>query len=281
MTLVMLPLGGRRIALLESRARDEIAMLVHRLGGVPVQAPAVGEVPCHDDFGRFADGLTGRRFSLAIFLSGSGATTLLEEARFRGRLHEVTAVLKQVTIACRGAKTLAALGRFGLRPRITTARPHTTRVLMSALSRVDLRDRGVVLVHYGERNDEIAGDLRARGARLDEVQPYGWALPDDIAPVAAVVRDAIAHRLDAVLFTNEIQCRHLFEVAAEMSRVEGLTRSLNRDVVVGAVGPVCAGALCRAGITPDVIPAMPDMPSLIQAVAQYFDSLDRRTGGRS
>jgi uroporphyrinogen-III synthase len=276
----MLTLGGRRIALLESRSSDEIATLVHRLGGVPIQAPAVGEVPCHDDFRRFADGLTGRRFSLAIFLSGSGAATLLEEARLRGRLSQVTAALKELTIACRGAKTLAALGRFGLRPRITTARPHTTRALMSALSCLDLQDRGVVLVHYGERNDEIAADLRARGARLDEVLPYGWALPQDITPVTAVVRDAIAHRLDAVLFTNEVQCRHLFLVAAEMSRVEGLTRSLNRDIVVGAVGPVCAGALRKAGITPDVVPASPSMPSLIQAVAQYFDSLDRRTGGR-
>ena len=256
-------------------------MLVHRLGGVPVQAPTVGEVPCHDDFRRFADGLTERRFSLAIFLSGSGAATLLEEARLRGRLHEVAAALKQLTIACRGAKTQAALARFGLRPRITTARPHTTRALISALSRLDLRDRGVLLVHYGERNDEIADDLRARGARLDEVLPYGWALPEDIAPVTAVVRDAIAHRLDAVLFTNEIQCRHLFQVAAEMSRVDGLTRSLNREIVVGAVGPVCADALEKAGITPDIIPARPSMPSLINAVAQYFDALDRRAGGRA
>jgi uroporphyrinogen-III synthase len=144
-----------------------------------------------------------------------------------------------------------------------------------------LLDRGVVLVHYGERNGEIADDLRGRGARLDEVLPYGWTLPEDIAPVTAVVRDAIARRLDAVLFTNEIQCRHLFQVAAEMRQVEGLTRSLNRDIVVGAVGPVCAGALNKAGVTPDVIPASPSMPSLINAVAQYFDSLDRQIGGRT
>ena len=51
--------------------------------------------------------------------------------------------------------------------------------------------------------------------------PYEWTLPDDIAPVTAVVRDAIAHRLDAVLFTNEVQCRHLFRVAADMSQAQG------------------------------------------------------------
>jgi uroporphyrinogen-III synthase len=270
--------SGRKIALLESRSSDEIATLVHRLGGIAISAPAVDEIPCHDDFRRFADGLTQRQFSIAIFLSSSGPATLLEEAGRIGRLADVCEALNQVTIACRGAKTLAALKRYGLRPRITTARPHTTRALMAALAPLDVGGRGVVLVHYGERNVEIAEDLRARGARLAEVHPYGWTLPQDVAPVTAVVRDAIARRLDAVLFTNEVQCRHLFQVAADMRQLEGLTRSLNGDVIVGAVGPVCAGALEKAGVTPDVIPASANMPSLINAVAQYFAVLDRRAG---
>src|SRR6185436_13106061 len=63
----MVTLDGRKIALLESRNSHEIAALVQRLGGVPIVAPAVDEVVCHDDFHTFMDGLTGRRFSLAIF----------------------------------------------------------------------------------------------------------------------------------------------------------------------------------------------------------------------
>jgi uroporphyrinogen-III synthase len=267
----MSTLSGRRIALLESRLSHEIATLVHRLGGVPITAPAMDEVPCHNDFNVFIDGLAGRRFSLAIFLTGTGTLTLLGEAHRRGRLNEALAALRQTTIACRGAKPLAALKRHGLRAQITTGRPHTSRELMSALATVDVKDRGVVLVHYGERNVEIAESLRSRGARLDEVCPYEWTLPEDLGPITAVVRDAIAHRLDAVLFTSQVQCRHLFQVAAEMGQLEGLALSLNRDIVVGAVGPVCASALKKVGVTPDVIPASPNMPSLITAVADYFE----------
>lgn len=51
-----------------------------------------------------------------------------------------------------------------------------------------------------------------------------------------------------VLFTNQNQCHHLFEVAREMSQTESLALSLNRHVVIGAVGPVCAQALIRAGV---------------------------------
>ena len=272
----MTSLDGRRIALLESRSSAELATLVHQQGGVPISAPAVGEVPCHDDFNVFFDGLIGRRFSLAIFLSGPGTQALLDEARRRGCLPDALAALRQLTIACRGAKPAAALKRHGVRPRITTAPPHTTRALMNALAVTDVAGRGVVLVHSGERNMDVAGDLRMRGARLREVCPYEWTLPDDVTPVTAVVREAIARRLDAVLFTNHVQCRHLFQIAAGMSQAEGLRLSLNADIVVGAVGPACAGALRRAGVTPDVVPSAPNMPSLISAVAQYFESLDRR-----
>jgi uroporphyrinogen-III synthase len=110
------------------------------------------------------------------------------------------------------------------------------------------------------------------------VRPYEWTLPDDVAPVTSVVRDVIANRLDAILFTNEVQCRHLFRVATDMSQVAGLRLSLNQDIVVGALGPVCAGALRTVGVVPDVVPRSPSMPSLIDAVAQHFERLDRRAG---
>ncbi len=267
----MVTLDGRKIALLETRHSQEIAALVHRLGGIPIVAPAVDEVACHDDFHTFMDGLVHRRFSIAVFLSTAGPATLLAEAERRGRLSEALDALRQLSIACRGAKQLATLKRYGLRPQITTARPHTTGELIRALECVDVKDRGVVLVHYGERNQRIADDLRRRGARLKEVCPYEWMLPQDLGPITSVVRDAIAHRLDAVLFTNRVQCRHLFEVAATMSQAEGLVLSLKQQVVVGAVGPVCAKALETAGVTADVVPSAPTMPSLIAALAQYFE----------
>jgi uroporphyrinogen-III synthase len=230
------------------------------------------EVVSHSDFHAFMDGLVGRRFSIAIFLSGIGASTLLEEADRRGRLQVALAALRELTIACRGAKPVATLARYGLKAKVTTARPHTTGELQRALACIDVAERGVVLVHSGDRNAAVADGLRARAARLVEVFPYDRILPDDLGPVTRVVRDVIAHRIDAMLFTNQAQCQHLFEVAREMSQTEGLALSLNRHVVVGAVGPVCARALQRAGVTPDVVPSAATIPSLVNAVARYFDS---------
>src|SRR5437762_499712 len=99
----MSTLEGKCIALLERRQGGEFATLVERLGGVPVSAPAIDEVACHDDFNAFMDGLVNRRFSLAVFLNGAGTATLLAEARRRARLGDALSALRQLTIACRGA----------------------------------------------------------------------------------------------------------------------------------------------------------------------------------
>jgi uroporphyrinogen-III synthase len=267
----MASLHGRRIALLESRKSEELGLLVSRLGAEVLAAPTVREVPVLDDVSTFLDGLATRRFDVAIFLTGVGAAALFAEAERQARLPDTLAALRETIIACRGPKPLAVLRRQGLTVRIVTDKPHTSRELLDALLAVPLQSIGVVLVHYGERNAALADALRRRGARLEEVCPYEWALPLDTAPIAAVVREAAAGRLDAMLFTSQVQCRHLFAIANAVGLAAELTASLNGEIVVGAVGPVCADALRQFGVTPDVIPAAPNMASLITAVADYFD----------
>jgi uroporphyrinogen-III synthase len=81
---------------------------------------------------------------------------------------------------------------------------------------------------------------------------------------------AIAHgEVDALLFTSQVQCRHLMQIAERLGAADDLRAGLHR-IVVGAIGPVCAGALRTMGIVPDVIPALPNSPSLVRAVADYF-----------
>ena len=52
---------------------------------------------------------------------------------------------------------------------------------------------------------------------------------------------------------------------------EQLATALNSDVIVAAVGPVCANALKEAGVTPDVQPADPKMGPLLAALADYIE----------
>ena len=263
-------LHGARVGLLESRLSKELSELVRRMGGVPVAAPSVREIPREAETAAFVGQLASRRFRLVIFQTGVGAAAILREAERQGRLADVLAALGAATIVCRGPKPTAVVRRYGLEPDIVPQRPFTTKEILEALTLVDLTDREVAIVHYGERNAALSAALRARGVQLSEVCPYEWGLPEDIEPLRALVRDPVS-QLDAIAFTSQIQVRNLFAVAATLGLAPALAASLSSDIIVAAVGPVCADALKEVGVTPDVQPADPKMGPLLTALADYIE----------
>jgi uroporphyrinogen-III synthase len=263
-------LHGARVGLLESRLSKELAELVRRMGGTPVAAPSVREVPREAETAAFVDELATGRFGVIIFQTGVGAGALFREAERQGRLAAVLAGIGSATIVCRGPKPTAVIRRYGLEPTIIPQKPFTTKEVLEALTSVPLAGRDVALVHYGERNEVLSDALRARGAHLAEVCPYEWALPEDLEPLKALVRDP-ASQLDAIAFTSQIQVRNLFAVAAALGVAPALATALSADIIVAAVGPVCADALKEAGVTPDVQPADPKMGPLLTALADYIE----------
>lgn len=277
----MRSLKGRTIAMLESRQRDELAAMVLRLGGTPVLAPAVRERPSDADAGPLLTRIVNGHFPLVIVLTGAGATALLKEAERRGLLEEVRQALARTRIACRGPKPQTALKRHGLTAAISTAKPHTSRELLDALATTDLQRTAVLLLHYGERNTAFSEALTARGAVVEDVCLYEWALPEDVAPLDDVIRRIVAGEIDALLVTSQVQFRFLLEIARAAGLADALVTALNEQVIVGAVGPVCADALRAGGVVPDVLPASPNSASLVGAVADYFELTARDDGADS
>ena len=262
----MRALEGRTIAVLESRRGAELAALVRQFGGTPVSAPSVREAERPEEVQRFAGHLMAGRFDVVVFLTGAGVHALLNHA-----LDETVSALRGTMIACRGPKPLAALKRHGLTPAVTTAKPHTSRELLDALSHAPLDGRRVALVHYGERSPGISEELRGRGAVVDDVCAYEWELPADERPLAALIEQVVAGRVDALLVTSQIQFRNLQAIARKAAHDRALGDALRGEVIVGAIGPICAEAIREGGVIPDVMPAAANLPSLVRALADYFE----------
>ena len=250
---------------------EEAAALVRKFGGTPYRVAAVREVDSSDEAGPFIEALLCGSLSIVVFLTGAGVSALLREAARRECLETTLAALRLSTIVCRGPKPVAVLKQHRVPVHITAAEPWTTKELLDALMAVDLQGRTVALVHYGEPNAMFAAALSARGALLEELSLYEWKLPDDIEPLQMLVKELVEGRMDAIAFTTQIQCRHLFRIAADLGLCERLAKALNADAVVAAVGPVCADALRVFGVTPNVVPVRPKMGPMIAALADYFD----------
>ncbi len=268
-------LAGVSVALLESRMSGEMGDLVRRYGGTPRFVPTVRETPidCRGPVASFLRTLETAAGLVIVFMTGVGVNVLFDEAERQGQLSFLLEALSHATLVCRGPKPSAALKRRGLTPTLSAREPYTTVELLEVLEHRNLWNRHVVLVHYGERSDLFARALRAWGALLDEMCLYEWQLPEDTRPMMALVEDVVAGRVDTVVFTSQIQGRHLLQVAVETGDSASLIDALNTRTVVAAVGPVCRAALEEAGITPHVVPTNPKMGPLIAALAEHFSAL--------
>lgn len=268
---VMRSLEGRRVALLEARKHQELAELVTRMGGCPVSAPSVREVPLDVDAAPLLARIVEGRYDIAVLLTAVAFTGLCDAAERHGVLPALRDAFGRLIIASRGPKPQLALRRQSLSATVVSRSPHTSAELLEALAERPLDGRTVLLLHYGERSQTLSAELKKRGAAVDDVCLYEWRLPDDVTPIQSMVRALIEDEIDAVLFTSQVQCRHLFQIASAMSLDVRLKERLQRDVIVAAIGPTCASALRAMGIIPDVMPSMPNSPSLVRAVADYIE----------
>ena len=260
------------VAHFESRRAAELENLIRRHEGVSLSSPAMSEVPVEvDAAGRdVLARLAAGNFDIVVLLTGFGTQRLIDEASRAGRLHETRVALSRATVVARGPKPVNALRQHALRPTHIAPEPNTTTQLLTTLEQLSVRHQRVLIVSAGESFDEPAASLRARGAYPTELQLYRWALsPADAAKLEQTIDAIIRGDAGAVLFTTQVQVRHLFDVASRTGRAVELTAALREHVLVGAVGPTSAQALIDRGIEPDVVPAHPKMGHLVVALAEH------------
>jgi uroporphyrinogen-III synthase len=251
----------------------ELASLVRRHGGDPLCTPALRELEreCTGDVARAVDALQGGN-SVVVLATGVGLERWLSVAATLGREDELRDALVASTVVCRGPKPVAVLKRQGLEAHVRAAPPHTTKELLLALEGVDVRGRTAIFVHDGGANRTVPEALLSRGARVVEVQPYVWALPEDIAPLRGLVAAIVGGRVDVVAFTTQIQAKHLFDVAEMSGSRAALVDAFRERVLVAAVGPTCAQVLADLGAPPHVVPEQAKMGALVLALARRLSA---------
>jgi uroporphyrinogen-III synthase len=162
---------------------------------------------------------------------------------------------------------------LGLQPAFTAPEPNTWKEVLAVLdSNVQLKGKRIAVQEYGVTNQELLSGLEARGAEILRVPVYRWALPDDIAPLQAAIREIVATKADIVVFTSAIQVENVFQVARQDGLDTKLPKALARALLV-SIGPVCSEALARLGLKPDFEPAHPKMGFMIGELASSVQKL--------
>lgn len=276
-------LTGLRVIAFESRRSAEMAELIRNLGGDPIEAPAMREISLADqhDALAFGEALLAGDVDILILLTGVGTRVLIRALSTRWPGAEVSTALGRVALVCRGPKPIAALKEIGLTPVLAVPEPNTSRDLLSALDGgLSVEGKRVGVQEYGARNEELLAELERRGARVTRVPTYGWALPEDTGPLRAGIERVAARGVDVAVFTSATQVEHLFIVATEMRREEGLRDGLRSWTVVASIGPITTVALREHGVAPDVEPEHAKMGHLMVELSRHAgDLLARKRRG--
>jgi len=130
----------------------------------------------------------------------------------------------------------------------------------------------VAVQEYGVSNVSLIAGLEARGAKIETVSIYRWALPEDLGPLEENIRQLVAGQVDIALFTAAQQVQHLLQVAEQLGLEQELHKAMRR-VVVGSIGPTTSETLREREIAVDFEPSQGKMGQLVCEIAQQSAEL--------
>jgi uroporphyrinogen-III synthase len=266
---------------LESRRSPELALLVVNYGGTPILAPALSEVPLesNDQVLTFANDVVQDRFDMVILLTGVGLRLMIKVIDPVMGAPAFAGALARTRIVARGPKPVAALREIGLAPWATAPSPNTWRELIATLDarsqEAPLPGARLAVQEYGAANPDLVDALVSRGAEVQTVPVYKWALPQDLAPLRRAVWSLIRREVDIVILTASVQLVHLLRVGADMGLESALRDALSRTVLA-SIGPMTTEELRQQGLPVDFEPSHPKMGFLVKEVTDHCEALLHR-----
>ena len=258
--MTSLPLAGRRI--LVTRAAHQAGKLSDELrafGAVPVEVPVL-EIRPPASFDLLDRALRQlHRYNWLILTSANTVRALIDRVAELNLPIEPTPSLQ---VAAIGEATAAAARKAGFSIALIPD-SYVAESLVESLAE-QVSGQRVLLARAETARDVIPGALREAGALVDAVDAYRNVLPE-AAP--ALLRQALADRIDAATFTSSSSVTHLAKAAAE-AQIEFPFPG----VAAISIGPITTASLLCAGWPAAMEATVSDIEGLAKAVVAYFNA---------
>jgi uroporphyrinogen decarboxylase len=247
-----------------------MAHMIAKRGGVPFVSPSMREVAIDRNEAAidFANRLITGGIDVVIFMTGVGTRILVQQVeRYVDRARFLAAVSDIKSVA-RGPKPHAALKELGITPTITIPEPNTWREILNTLDeKLPVANLVVGLQEYGVTNRSLIAGLEARGATVDSIHVYDWALPENCEPLEQNIRRIAAGEIDVMMFTSGNQVFNLLKLADELGLADQV-RAGFRNIVVASIGPTTSEMLRNEDLPVDMEPSHPKMGHLVNEAAE-------------
>ena len=283
-------LAGSTVAITGSRRASELAHLVTSFGGRPYLAPTVG-IEASQDISKeaefFINKILEERVDYVVFMTGPGVYSLMSAAKNLRIEKKFAEALQKTTVIARSLKPKIALTNHGIKTDIIPEE-NTAEGIAKLLKSFSMAGRNVAVLWHGSYSPLLKDELHAVGAQVFESSTYRYSLelkesgarilemmgfksiPPDEAKVVKLIEDISKGLIDAITFTSPPSVHDLFKIAEAYSLREQLQYTLNKEVIVVAVGPSTMKALDENHVHVDVIPKVYKMGPMIKSLSDYL-----------
>ena len=262
-------LKGITVALAGPRKSEEMAKLVHNMGGTALHRPAQGTVFLDgEELRKGLDSWIQHPPDWAILTTGMGLDALFEKAEEAGNAERFLEVLSRSQIAARGYKTVNALKKRGLVPVVRDDDGSTTG-LIRGLQAFDMKGKEVVLQLHGDPSPRLVAWLDEAGATTRQILPYRHTPPQpgELERLLAEIQEG---SIDAVAFTSAPQFRFLADYARSQGVLAEMLDAFEHKVIALSVGRITSEALKEEGIERIVTPEHERMGSMFVELGRYL-----------
>jgi uroporphyrinogen-III synthase len=242
------PLAGTRI--LVGRARHQAGSLsagLRSLGASVIEIPFI-EIREPQSYGSLDDALKNiKTYDWLILTSANGVEAMWERVR---KLRITRKNLEHLQIAAIGPATKKAIVKHGLKVKMVPEEYVAESVVKGLRDKVN--GKRVVLIRAKVARDVIPEALRAAGARVDVVEAYETAVPEQSrARLHAVMKNA-GRRPHIVTFTSSSSAKNFAELlgrvkagapGADLPGVALSKAGLLKHVQFASIGPVTSATL--------------------------------------
>src|SRR5712691_4253830 len=255
------PLFGRRLVVTRPRVQaSRFVELLEEHGAEVILFPTIATVPV-ESYEQLDGALADlSAYHWLIFTSVNGVQYFF--ARLRTRQQDIRS-LGSVCIAAIGPETARAVEAFHLR---VDAIPEEYRAEALVPVLGDVRERRILLPRAAAAREALPKELRALGARVDEIPVYQTIRPQQqkLAELRTLLK---AGKIDLVTFTSSSTVRNFVALFPEddVSALLGKGR-------VGCIGPITADTAREFGLEVTVQPQTYTIPAFTEIIVEYFSS---------
>ncbi|WP_417378625.1 uroporphyrinogen-III synthase [Gimesia sp.] len=255
----------------ESRKSDAMTSLIERNQGNPTLVHSMDEIPLEDNaqVKSFCEKLFRGEIDVIVFMTGVGATALLNAAELYFPRDQVLDAFRRIIVVVRGPKPTVVLRNWEVPIHYSAPEPNTWHEIISVLDekKFSVTGKHVAVQEYGKPVEGFYEALRNRGAQVLPIAVYRWALPDDTSGLRNAIHATIRGEYNVLMFTSAQQITHVLQIAEEEQVKEDWLLAASKTMIA-SVGPACTEALQEAGLPVDFESSPPKMGPLVKDALQ-------------